>query len=85
MVEQTPTLAQVTQTLNSSVRFEQEALHLAMKKLYFYGAGTKFAEDRKEDIHHPFVKCPIEGCYYTYHHMCKQTLEKHLKEVHEGE
>jgi hypothetical protein len=47
--------------------------------------GTSFdPTDKKEiDIHPPFVKCPIDGCYFTYHEYCKHpTLERHLKEEH---
>lgn len=47
------------------------------------GADTtgveKQAWDGKEDIHDPFVKCPIPKCYFTYHKMREEeTLRPHL-------
>ena len=49
--------------------------------------STKFADDGEEDIHLPFVKCPVENrrCYYTYHQLCPDTLKQHLKNEHAAE
>jgi hypothetical protein len=54
------------------------------RRIFGSSSNEKFAEDGKEDIHPPFMKCPEKNCYFTYHNLCPQTLERHLKEEHHG-